>query len=280
MQTRKDTLQYWENKFLHRGLDSPRLSAQVLLAHVLNLPRLEMLLSVNVNVDEQTLMSMESLASRRMSGEPVAYLVGSKEFYGFEFRVNPAVLIPRPETELLIDFLLATLDHDKRKIVLDVGTGSGALAVSCAKLFPFFDVVASDISFDALIIAQENARIHGVQDQIVFFQGHLIEALRIGEFDVILANLPYVPATNRSSLSFEVLEHEPEIALFAGPDGLDCYRALAVALKNSVKPGAMLLCEIDGSQGEAMKDIFSFCAGGVRVVQDYSGHDRVVFVVF
>lgn len=280
MQTRKDILQYWEDKFLHRGLDSPRLSAQVLLAHVLNLPRLEMLLNIGDNVDEQFVMDMESFASRRMCGEPVAYLIGSKEFYGFEFHVSPAVLIPRPETELLIDFLLATLEPNVQKTVLDIGTGSGTLAVSCAKLFPFFDLVASDISFDALKIAKENARTHGVQDQISFFQGHLIEALRVGRFDIILANLPYVPASNRSSLSFEVLEHEPEIALFAGPDGLDCYRALATTLKNGVQPGAMLLCEIDGSQGEAMQGIFSFCAGGVRVVQDYSGHDRLVVVVF
>jgi release factor glutamine methyltransferase len=280
MQTRKDILQYWEDKFLHRGLDSPRLSAQVLLAHVLNLPRLEMLLSIGDTVDAQSVMDMETLASRRISGEPVAYLVGSKEFYGFEFHVNPAVLIPRPETELMIDFLLATQDQNGQKTVLDIGTGSGTIAVSCAKLFPYFDLVASDISFEALKIAKENARIHGVQDKIAFFQGHLIEALRIRRFDIILANLPYVPATSRSSLSLEVLEHEPEIALFAGPDGLDCYRALATDLRNSVEPGAILLCEIDGSQGEAMQDIFSFCAGGVRVVQDYSGHDRVVVVVF
>lgn len=280
MQTRKDTLQYWENKFLHRGLDSPRLSAQVLLAHVLNLPRLEMLLNVNDSVDEQVNMSMESLASRRMRGEPVAYLVGTKEFYGFEFHVNPAVLIPRPETELMIDYLLATLDQNVRKTVLDIGTGSGALAVSCAKLFPCFDFMASDISFDALKIARENAQNHGVQERIVFFQGNLIEALDIGRFDLILANLPYVPLSSRNSLNFEVLEHEPEIALFAGPDGLDCYRLLAASLKNTAERGAMLLCEIDGSQGEAMKDIFSFCSGGVRIMQDYSGHDRVVVVVF
>ncbi|PKN43026.1 MAG: peptide chain release factor N(5)-glutamine methyltransferase [Deltaproteobacteria bacterium HGW-Deltaproteobacteria-18] len=280
MHTRKSILDHWEKLLLQSGIDSPRLSAQVLLASVLGISRLDMLLEGGVPVDESCRLRMNELGSRRMEGEPVAYIVGEKEFYGFAFQVGPEVLIPRPETELILDRLVESHNRNACLSVVDIGTGSGALAVSCAKLFPNFRLVAVDISPGALMVARKNAKLHGVEDRILFLQGDLLESLRSDSFDIVLANLPYVPLATREALSREVLFHEPQIALFAGPDGLDCYRALARSLRGGMKDGALLLCEIDHSQGAAMVELFKRIAKDVRIMKDYAGLDRVVVVVF
>ena len=280
MNSRKNLLRHWEGLFHGAGLDSPRLSAQVLLAHVLNVSRLDMLLDSSASVSGMDAEKMERLGLRRMNGEPVAYLIGEKEFYGYEFEVCPAVLIPRPETELVIDVLREVQDPAARKTVLDLGTGSGVLAVTCARLFPAVDVLACDISFEALRVAKRNAVRHGVDDRIVFLQGDLMAAVRIGDIDIILANLPYVPTSTKSSMSREVLGFEPEGALFAGVDGLDCYRRLSQMLAGNMRAGAHLVCEIDHSQGRGMKELFAPIAEDVRIVKDLAGHDRLVFVVF
>ena len=280
MKTRKQILAYWEGALLKSGVDSPRLSAQVLLAHVLGLSRLDMLLDATALVDETARAWMDSLGLRRMRGEPVAYLVGTKEFYGFSFQVGPGVLIPRPETELLLDLMQERFKSDVALSVLDLGTGSGALAVSCAKLFPCARIVAVDVSQKAIRIARQNAGSHDVLEQTAFVRGDLVSALRLSSFDVVLANLPYVPLTTGPALSHEVLEYEPELALFSGQDGMDCYRSLARGVSGKMKSGAVLLCEIDGSQGAAMSDLFSPLAQSVRIVKDYADLDRVAVVVF
>ena len=280
VKTRKQILANWEEALLKSGVDSPRLSAQVLLAHVLGLSRLDMLLDATALVDEPARARMDFLGLRRMRGEPVAYLVGSKEFYGFSFQVGPGVLIPRPETELLLDLMQERFKSDAALSVLDLGTGSGALAVSCAKLFPCARVVAVDVSQKAIQIARHNAGAHGVLGQTAFVRGDLVSALRLSSFDVVLANLPYVPLSIKPALSREVLEFEPEVALFSGQDGMDCYRSLALGVSGKMKSGAVLFCEIDGSQGEAMNVLFSPLAQSVRIVKDYAGLDRVAVVVF
>lgn len=280
MNSRKNLLLHWEGLFQRAGVDSPRLSAQVLLAHVLNMPRLDMLLDAATLVSDADGSEMEQLGSRRLDGEPVAYLVGKKEFYGYEFEVSRAVLIPRPETELIIDCLLETLSRSARGTVLDLGTGSGALAVTCAKLFNAFEVMACDISIEALRVAKRNAVRHSVSDRIVFFQGDLLDGVDIGAIDIILANLPYVPTSTKSTISREVLGYEPESALFAGVDGLDCYRRLSRMLAGKMCPGTQVICEIDQTQGQSMKDMFCPIAEEVRIMKDLAGHDRLVIVVF
>jgi len=280
MHTRKSLLDHWEKQLLAGGVDSPRLSAQVLLAHILGLPRLDMLLEIYSPVDESARMRMDILGARRAIGEPVAYLTGSKEFYGFDFAVGPQVLIPRPETELILDHMRETLDKNACLRALDLGTGSGALAVSCAILFPFYEVVAMDISLEALKIARKNALAHNVAARVSFFQGDLAQALCASSFDVIMANLPYVPLNTKNTLSPEVVSYEPHVALFSGHDGLDCYRSLAESLVGRMKTGTLLLCEIDCSQGAAIKNLFSASSKSVRILKDYSGHDRIAAVVF
>lgn len=280
MNSRLDILAFWERQFEQSNLDSPRLSAQVLLAHVLGIPRLDMLLEARAGVSESAAADMEVLSRRRLHGEPVAYIVGMKEFYGLDFEVSPAVLIPRPETELFVDRLLAAHERSTQMKLLDLGTGSGVLAVTCAVHYPNIRVTAVDISSAALQMAQLNADRHGVRDRVMFVQGNLVEAVRIGSFNVIVANLPYVPESKRDTLSGEVLAHEPEVALFAGWDGLDLYRRLAAGLAGRVRRGTQLLCEIDHGQGDAMVEIFEPVAKDVVVEKDYAGLDRLVCVVF
>lgn len=280
MSSRREAVALWEGRFAEAGLDSPRLSAQILLAHALNLPRLEMLLDSRANVPETVLATFEALARRRLMGEPVAYLVGHKEFYGLDFEVNPNVLIPRPETELMLDRLTECVVRDAVLRVLDVGTGSGALGVTCATLYPEAAVVAVDVSPEALSTARRNARKHGVQERVGFVCGDLLGALNVGMFDVILANLPYVPERSRSAMSREVLGYEPEKALFAGADGLDMYRRLAAEMKGRAHEGALLLCEIDHTQGTAAAGLFMPIARQVHIERDYAGMDRLAVVVF
>ena len=280
MHSRKSLLVHWERLLQASGVDAPRLSAQVLLAHVLGIARLDMLLDVHSPVDEAACARMENLGRRRSAGEPVAYLTGVKEFYGLDFTVGPQVLIPRPETELIIDLMREALDENACLRVLDIGTGSGILAVTCATLFPRLDVVAVDISFEALRIARANAAAHGASDRISWVLGDLVQALRLCSFDVVVANLPYVPTTAKPALSPEVVLQEPHIALFSGLDGLDCYRELARNLAGRMKPGARLWCEIDCSQGLAMTELFAPISKTVRIIKDYAGLDRVAAVVF
>jgi release factor glutamine methyltransferase len=280
MHSRKSLLDHWERLLLASGVDSPRLSAQVLLAHILGISRLDMLLGMNSPVEEAVCARMEILGNRRSTGEPVAYLTGAKEFYGLDFEVGPQVLIPRPETELILDHMREALDENACLQALDIGTGSGALAVCGAVLFPRFRVLAVDISLEALKIARRNAAAHDVAARISFVQGDLVQALRLCSFDVIMANLPYVPSVTKHALSPEVALHEPHLALFSGPDGLDCYRELAQNLAGRMKPGALLWCEIDSSQGAVMKDLFTPISNRVRILKDYAGLDRVVSVVF
>lgn len=280
MKSRHEILAIWEALFARAGVDSPRLSAQVLLAHVLGMSRLDMLLAARVPVDPADEGSMERLGSRRLQGEPVAYIVGFKEFYGFEFEVNPSVLVPRPETELMLDWLRPALDAGQPLRILDLGTGSGALAVSCALLDSRSCVTALDISGSALAVARRNAARHGVLERVSLVQGDLVEAVRPEAFDVILANLPYVPENARRDMSREVLEYEPATALFAGRDGLGQYRRLADGLAGGALSGATLLCEIDLNQGAAMMELFGGISRSVEVRKDYAGLDRLVVVVF
>ena len=280
MKSRHEILASWEALFVRAGVDSPRLSAQVLLAHVLGLSRLDMLLEARTLVAAADEACMERLGGRRLRGEPVAYIVGFKEFYGFEFEVSPSVLVPRPETELMLDWLRPILAASPTLRILDLGTGSGALAVSCALLAPEACVTALDISGSALAVARRNAVRHGVHERVSLVQGDLMESLRAHEFDVILANLPYVPENARRGMSREVLEYEPSTALFAGPDGLDQYRRLAAGLAGGALRGTTLLCEIDLNQGAAMAELFGPISRSVQVQKDYAGLDRLVVVVF
>lgn len=233
-------------------------------------------------------MAFDTLIARRAAREPVSQIVGSREFYGREFRVTRDVLTPRPETELIIEHALAwltaygsrlTADDSRLTIrprVVDVGTGSGCLAVTLALEHPAADIVATDVSAAALAIARENAARHRVADRIEFRETSLLDGVD-APLDLIVSNPPYVPEADRASLMPEVRDFEPGLALFAGPDGLDVIRQLVPAAAGALAPGGALIMEIGHGQADAVTAIIA--AAGLtldQIARDLQGIPRVV----
>jgi release factor glutamine methyltransferase len=247
----------WTADYLRgKGIESARLEAEVLLAHVLNCPRIELIArSLEVPPDADRARFRE-LIKRRVEGWPVAYLVGQKEFYLLKFEVSPAVLVPRPETETLVMEALRVLKPVREPTVLDLGTGSGCIAVSVAHQKQDARVTATDISPDALDVAKRNAERHGVADRVTFAQGDLFAAVPAGRaFDLVVSNPPYVTPAELAALSPDVREHEPRLALDGGPDGLAFYRRIAAGVGPLLRGGGSLLVEIGATQDEAVRAI-------------------------
>lgn len=262
---------------------SPGLDAQLLLAEALDASRAHVLAHPEQVLTGQQAAAYAQLVTRREAGEPVAYLLGRRAFYDREFSVGPAVLIPRPETEHLLeaalDFITARAAQGSPvTAAVDVGTGSGALAVTLAAHASQTRVWATDISPDALAIARHNAARSGVQ--VTFLEGDLLEPLLAqgGRVDLVMANLPYI-ATDEM-LALEVSRYEPHLALDGGPDGLRLIRRLLVQAPGAINPGALILLEIGADQGESAArlahDAFPGCT--CSVMKDYAGHDRVVIL--
>jgi release factor glutamine methyltransferase len=263
------------------GSASPRLDAELLCAHALRMRRLDVYLQFDRPLREEELAAVRELVRRRGRGEPVAYLTGEREFYGRPFAVTPAVLIPRPETETLVDAALQALragsDGRGSVRIADLGTGSGCIAVTLAAELPDITVVATDLSADALQVAQENARRHGVSDRVMFALGSWGDALD-GAVDVIVSNPPYVTTDELNHAQRDVRDFEPHLALAAGPDGLDPYRAMLASLHGKLRPGGRLLLEIDPRRAVAVEELIAgvFAAIETALVRDLAGHDRVV----
>lgn len=228
---------------------------------------------------ERTLSAAESgryaaLVARRAAGEPYAYLVGEREFWGRAFAVDPRVLIPRPETEHLVEAVLAQ-PLPARPLLLDVGVGSGAIAVTLACEIADARVVAVDVSPGALAVARRNAARHGVADRVLLAGSDLASALDLARFDLVAANLPYVPAVDAPTLSPEVRDHEPPGALFSGADGLDAVRALLVAA-GRLRPGTPLVLELGLGQPAALTAILPPTFVLAATISDYAGIARIV----
>ncbi len=214
-----------------------------------------------------------ALAGRRALGEPMAYILGEREFYGLELRVTPAVLIPRPETELLVELALARIPQDAAARVLDLGTGSGAVAVALAKARPQARLTAVDVDYAALGVARENARRHGVR--VRFFCGDWLGPVPGETFDLIVSNPPYVAAEDPHLLQGDV-RFEPERALVGGADGLDCIRAIVAGARRQLSPGAWLLLEHGYDQAEACRGLLEAAGyAGVQSWPDLAGISRV-----
>jgi len=218
-----------------------------------------------------------ALTARRAAGEPAQYLTGTQEFFGLELRVTPAVLIPRPETEHLVEAALAWSETQRRPLrFLDIGTGSGAIAIAIAVNLPGVEIFAADISSAALDVARENAVRLGVSERIRFVESDLLSALGSADlpFDAILSNPPYIPSTDAATMQREVVGHEPHTALFAGMDGLDIYRRLIPAAYAALRPGGLLALEIGFGQREALVELLDGW-DNVRFVDDYAAIPRV-----
>lgn len=255
----------------------PALDSEVLLSHVTGLDRTGLYREWECALPAQEEKCFWGLVGRRCLGEPVAYLTGCKEFMGLDFKVSPAVLIPRPETELLVETALALLPP--APLLIDVGTGSGAIAVSLAAFLPGSIVYATDCSGEALEVARDNAARHGVGARVRFYQGDLLAPLSgvvpAGGADLIAANLPYIPSDDLAGLPRGVRQFEPSLALDGGAGGLALYRRLIPAAARLLKNDGFLLLEIGFDQARDVLELFkNFWAADI--VKDLAGLDRLV----
>ena len=262
--------------------DEGDVEAEMLLRECLLLDRTRLYARLGEELSTEQEEAYRGLIVRRMVYEPAAYILGHKEFFGLEFEVTPDAIIPRPETEVLveiaIDFLRRHSDLDGE--IADIGTGSGIVAVSIAHAIPEARIVAVDLSADALALAQRNAERHRVQRRIRFVKGDLVAPLDGDAFGLIAANLPYVRTSEWEQLPKEIREHEPRDALDGGPDGLQVITRLLQQAPAHLAPGGLLLAEIDDRQGLATADLAreGFPSACVEVRRDLSGRDRVLTV--
>jgi len=272
-----DVLQSTAAYFKKRGIENPRLNAEHLLSHTLGRTRMELYLEFERTLGEAGLAPLRELVRRRGEGEPLQHLLGTVEFCGHTFLCDKRALVPRPETEQLVELLIADLGpriaHSR---IVDIGTGSGVIALSLAKEFPEAEIFATDVSEDALAIARENSARLGLSGHVQFRKSDLLENLD-ERFDLIVANLPYIATQDRHTLSREVL-HDPEVALFAGAHGDEFMRELIEQAPPRLHPGGMLALEIGFDHSEALlsalaeKNYRDICSKN-----DYSGVTRFLF---
>jgi release factor glutamine methyltransferase len=257
------------------GVENPRLNAEHLLVHVLGRKRIELYLDFERKLTETELGPLRDLVKRRSEGEPLQHLLGTVEFCGLTFLSDKRAMVPRPETEELVESLKSEIEDPKSKIV-DVGTGSGVIALSLAAEFPEARILAVDISDDALALAQENAIRLDLGSRVQFLKSRLLETIE-GTFDLIVANLPYISSQDRHTLSREVLR-DPEVALFAGARGDELVRELIDQAPTRLRPGGMLALEIGLGQGQALLSVLTeknyrdICSKN-----DYNGVTRFLF---
>ncbi len=274
---------------LKKSLDdssaSPLLDAQLIAGLVLGRDRLYLLTNPRDEIGAENENEMRVLARKRISGIPLQHLTGKQEFMGLDFEVGPQVLIPRPDTEILVEEAIGDLKDRGALIILDIGTGSGAIAVSLAKYLPLSNVYAVDVSKDALETAKRNAASNGVENRIEFLLGNLFEPFEaIGEkADAIVSNPPYIPAGEIDFLQREVAVYEPRGALDGGPDGLDFYRAIAERALRFLKPCGMLYLEVGFDQAGPVENLLKqvkcggeSCYNNILRIKDLAGIERVV----
>jgi release factor glutamine methyltransferase len=225
--------------------------AELLLLHTLQIPRVTLLAHPDREITAEQHTRYRVNIGRRLQHEPIQYITGQQEFYGLLLEVTPAVLIPRPETEHLVEAVLARLPKDVPLRIADIGTGSGAIAIALAVHRPQAEIVALDLSSEALAVAAANARGHNVAQRIHLFRSDLLSSVS-QSFDAVVSNPPYVPESDGATLHPQVRDHEPATALFAGPDGLDLYRRLIPQARTALKPNGLLALEIGHGQREAL----------------------------
>lgn len=266
--------------FTKHGIENPHLEAEILLAHALLMKRIDLYVNHDKALNDEQLAAFKKLVLRRVKKEPTAYIIGHKPFMSLEFEVSKDVLIPRPDTEKLVE---AVIDLSKKGMnapaILDIGTGSGAVAVSLAYYIKDADITATDISQKAIEIAGKNAVKHSVENRINFITGNLFENIpKDKSYDIILSNPPYIPTEEIKKLQPEITGFEPVNALDGGKDGLDYFRKIVDSINGFLKPGGYLLFEIGFGQADKVVEIIN--AKGIfediKVEKDHSEIDRIV----
>ena len=269
--------------FTDNNIDAPRLSAEMLLSFILKLARIELYTNFDKVIDEFDLDRLHGLVKRCVDNEPIQYLIGSTEFYSLSLNVSADCLIPRPETELLVERAIEFLrTRSGPQYICDLCTGSGCIAVAIAKNFENARIIATDICDKALAVAAMNVEKYNLRDRIELLNGDLfapvIAQLDVSEFDLIVTNPPYVSSSEYEALAENVKNYEPKHALYAGADGLDIYRRIISEIDKHLKPGGAFIAEIGYAQGPAVKelleetDVFT----DIKIEKDFNRNDRVV----
>ena len=262
------------------GIESARLDAEVLMAEAAGATR-EAVIAGSIGLSKAILNDFNAMIERREKREPVAYIVGHKEFYSLDFEVNPAVLIPRPETEFVVSAALECIAGKANARVLDIGTGSGAIAISIAVNSPSAQITAVDISADSLAVAWRNARPHRVEDRVTLRRADCFDVLDGGPaletFDLIVSNPPYLDDTEIAALEPDVRSYEPRVALSAGAGGFDIWRRIADGATRHLTSGGELIAEVGlGQAAEVLKLVEEAGLRIATVINDFAGHPRVV----
>ena len=276
------TLEAWLAKAEAQLRDGPhpdraRRDAETLLLHVIRSERAALLVRWKEVLDESESEHYLELVARRQAGEPIQYILGETEFYGLPFRVARDVLIPRPETEHLVEKAIELAAHFRAPRIVDVGAGSGCIAVALAARLPHALLTATELAASALAIARRNAERNGVAGRIRFFRGNLLAPAAGEQFEIVVSNPPYVPKADRDALAVEVRDYEPPLALFAGAEGLDVFRALIPEAFAALVPGGYLALEIGHGQAEPVRALLG--AAGFTEIEftpDLQGIPRVV----
>ncbi len=284
--TIKKLLEWMASHFGQKGIDSPRLTAEIILSFVLQMERIELYTHFDEVVQKLQLDKLHNLVKRCLQNEPVQYLTGRCEFYSLSLKVAPDCLIPRPETELLVERAIEFLrSRAGAQYVCDLCTGCGCVAVAVAKNFPDAKIIATDVCDKALSIAAENIAKYNLSERIELLQGDLfkpvISRLDVKEFDLIVCNPPYVSKTEYEKLDLKVRNYEPKLALAGGPDGLDIYRRIAAEVPGHLKKEGAVILEIGCLQGKQVKELLeeTNAFGPIKVEKDFNNNDRIVTAI-
>ncbi len=264
----------------NKGVESPRINVELLLAYVLNCKRLDLYLKFDQPLKEEELAIYRELLKRRGRREPLQYIVGDVEFYGLEFKVNPSVLIPRPETEILVETVIENSNKDEELKILDIGTGSGNIAVSISKHLVNSKVWGIDSSNEAINVAKENSKINLVDERTIYFQKDILNRFEIEEsdFDIIVSNPPYISKNDYNDLLPELKNYEPVSALTDEKNGLTFYKEISIKANKLLKSGGKIFFEVGQGQHTEVKNILernNFI--NIKLKKDYSNIERVVY---
>jgi len=280
MKTIGEVLRETEAAFRKTGSPTSRLDAEVLLSHCLKTNRVSFFTHPEQILDDKMLADYGDAAKRRQKGEPVSYIIGRKEFWSLVFHVNSAVMIPRPDTEIIVEEALAAMAEQSQDhwTILEIGTGSGAIAIALASEQKNANITATDISEKALHVARENAQKNNVADRIFFIQGDMFVPLDNQRFDMIISNPPYISCQDFFLLPEGIRHYEPHLALIAGNDGTEFHQLLIEEGLSYLNPGGWLIMEMGAGQGKTIKKYFEAakCYEDINIHCDYAGMERVI----
>ena len=263
-----------------KRIESPRTNAELLLADILNCKRLDLYLSFERPLSEDEVQKYREHIKRRGNFEPLQYVIGKVEFYGLEFKVNPSVLIPRPETELMVENILKQFSKDEKLIILDIGSGSGNIAIALAVNLPSSKIVSTDVSEEALLVAKENSDKHNVSGRIKFVKHDILknDLNNFPMFNIVVSNPPYVSKESYLTLQKEIKNFEPAIAVTDEGDGYTFYREISAKASVKLKENGKLFFEVaQGQSGEVVEIMTKNNFTNIGVIKDYQNIDRVIF---